>query len=138
MPADFRQPTNRKLCLIKWCLGLAVLMFVGMFVLIRWNIGDTEARQKVIDNCTSTGPYAPSWAQQLQQYGLTDKSDQVITPYCHCMWDDALSKMSADDIRTFFKAPSEQQIRQLGGQEAMVKRHQQCLKNQQVRKTPAP
>lgn len=137
-PAPPRQSARQTRRLIIGCLIAAILMFAGMYTLIHWNVSDQDARQKVIDNCVNTGPYVPSWSQQLQQYGLANKSDQVIEPYCHCMWDDTLKNMSVADIRAFFKAPSEQQTRQLGGQDALTQRHQQCLKSLHTRFAAQP
>lgn len=124
---DVAANLSRKKRIIRICLYLAVLSFAGMFVLVRWGMGKATAQKQVIDMCVQNGPTAPSWQQQLAQYGLRGKSDEVIKPYCQCMWEPVLSKMSVGDIKAFFTKTPREQMQALGGQEAMIKRDRQCM-----------
>lgn len=124
---DVASNLRKKKRMIRICLCLAVLSFAGMFALIRWGMSDDTAKQQVIDMCVQNGPTAPTWPQQLAQYGLSGKGDDVIKPYCQCMWAPTLDKMSAGDIKAFFKKTPREQIQALGGKKAMTEHNKQCM-----------
>lgn len=124
---DVSDKLRKRMRIIRVLLCLAVLSFAGMFVLIRWGLSNTNAKKEVIDMCVQNGPTAPTWPQQLAQYGLSGKSDAIIRPYCECMWMPALDKMSVSDMKAFFKKTPRQQIQVLGGENAMIAHNKQCM-----------
>lgn len=124
---DIAGQLSQKKRVIRICLSLAMLSFAGMFALIHWGMSDADARQQVIDICVRNGPTAPTWPQQLNQYGLKGKGDAVIRPYCQCMWTPTLAKMSVSDIKAFFNKTPREQIQVLGGQQAMTEHNKQCM-----------
>ncbi len=123
------KPRN-KIRTIRIWLWVISLLFAGTFFLSQCAMSKPQAKGKIIASCVKNGPFAPTWEQELAQYGLAGQSDKVIEPYCVCMWDEPLEAMSAKEIKAFSQMTPDEQLQKLGGEASMVARHQQCLRQQ--------
>ena len=57
----------------------------------------------------------------------TCQSGRVLEPYCRCLWEEPVQKLSTEDIRSLPKLSPQQQLDKLGGSEAFLQRQEQCL-----------
>ncbi|OAM28830.1 hypothetical protein [Eikenella sp. NML01-A-086] len=66
-------------------------------------------------------------ASQLGQNGLAGQSERVLEPYCCCLWEESVQKLSTEDLRSLPKLSPKQQLDKLGGSEVFLQRQEQCL-----------
>ncbi|MCP1660818.1 hypothetical protein [Neisseria perflava] len=86
-----------------------------------------EFKQSVIESCVKNVPFAEKWQADLKAQGLAGKSDQVISSYCTCMWDEPLEKLTYQQVQNFGKLSAQEQVDLLGGNAAFEARDKQCV-----------
>lgn len=122
------KPRN-KIRTIRIWLWVTAALFAGTFFLSQCAMSKPQAKGKIIAACIKNTPFNPGWADELARHGLK-QSDTVVQDYCLCMWNDTLDAMSADEIKAFAQMDGAAKLQHLGGEAAMVSRHQQCLAQQ--------
>ena len=58
---------------------------------------------------------------------ISGQSGHVLEPYCRCLWEEPMQKLSTEDLRSLPKLSPQQQLDKLGGSEAFLQRQEQCL-----------
>ncbi|MCP2040513.1 hypothetical protein L1281_001096 [Neisseria sp. HSC-16F19] len=126
--AKAAKPRN-KIRTIRIWLWVTALLFAGTFFLSQCAMSKPQAKGKIIEACIKNSPFNPGWEGELAKHGLTQSQD-VVQNYCLCMWNDTLEAMSADEIKAFSQMDGAAKLEKLGGEQAVVARHQQCLAQQ--------
>lgn len=131
--AALRQKSKGKIRTIRIWLWIIALLFLSFGLLSRCALNSAQLQSTVVDSCVKNMPYSPQWEQDLAKHGLSGQSERIILPYCRCVWEEPLNKLSEHDIRHFPEMSAQEQLAKLGGEAAFLARQTQCLAAQ---KTP--
>lgn len=102
-------------------------LFAATLALSQCAMTKPQTVQNVIGSCVQNVPFSDKWQNDLSTRNLSDKSDALIEPYCRCMWEEPLNKLTDKQIRSFSKLKPEEQLELLGGAAAFKARDQQCI-----------
>lgn len=123
---------RKKIRTIRIWLWVIALLFLGFGLLSRWALTPAQTSARVIESCVKNMPFSPQWENDLAQHGLSGQTERVIEPYCRCVWEDPLSKLTDADIRAFPNMAPQEQLDKLGGAEAFLQRQNRCLAEQKT------
>lgn len=127
--AETANPTDKprnKIRTVRIWLWVTAALFAGTFFLSQCAMSKTQAKGKIIEACIKNSPFNPGWEAELVKHGLK-QSDELVQDYCRCMWHDTLDAMSAEDIKAFSQMDGAAKLEKLGGEQAVIARHRQCL-----------
>lgn len=123
---------RKKIRTIRIWLWVIALLFLGFGLLSRWALTPAQTSARIVESCIKNMPFAPQWEADLAQHGLTGQTERVIEPYCRCVWEEPLSKLTAADIRAFPEMSPQEQLAKLGGSDVFLQRQTQCLVQQKA------
>ena len=117
---------KKRRTIVIW-LRVIALMFLGLFFLSRCAMDKPQAIAAIVESCIKNTPFAEKWQQDLAKRNLKDENGQFAAQYCVCVWKEPLQKLSPQQIQSFAKISSEEQLKLLGGEQAFWARDAQCL-----------
>ena len=120
---------KRRRTLIGWLAVTAVLALTFALVPRLYAPDKADISRRIVEACIQNMPAVPQWQADLAKHGLTGQSERVLEPYCRCLWEEPVQKLSTEDIRSLPKLSPQQQLDKLGG-EAFLQRQEQCLATQ--------
>lgn len=121
------QRSRKKIRTIRIWLWVIALLFLGFGLLSRCALSPSQATVRIVESCVKNMPFSPQWESDLAKHGLQGQTEHVIEPFCRCVWEAPLAKLSDDDLRNFSKLDTEAQLDKLGGAQAFLQRQEQCL-----------
>ncbi|MDO4694613.1 MAG: hypothetical protein Q4A62_08340 [Eikenella sp.] len=124
--AEYRH-SRKKIRTIRIWLWVIALLFLGFGLLSRCALSPSQASARIVESCVKNMPFAPQWESDLAKHGLTGQTERVIEPFCRCVWEAPLSKISHEDLRHFSAFDAATQLEKLGGEQAFLQRQEQCL-----------
>lgn len=127
------QRAKKRRTVIIWLRVIAAL-FMVLFFLSQCAMSKKQATVNIMESCIQNVPFAPKWQQDLAQNNLIDESGQLVKQYCVCMWQEPLSQLSEQQIQSFAKLSTQEQLQLLGGEEAFITRDKQCFEQLKLKK----
>lgn len=124
--AELALKAKKRRTIVIWMRVIAV-MFAAFFFLSQCGMSKPKAKAMIVESCIKNVPFAANWQEALKQRNLNDPEGKLVAQYCVCMWDEPLQKLSAQQIQSFAKISSTEQLQLLGGQEAFSARDKQCI-----------
>lgn len=121
------QRSRKKIRTIRIWLWVIALLFLGFGLLSRCALTPAQTSAMAVESCIKNMPFSPQWESDLAKHGLTGQTERVIEPYCRCVWEEPLSKLTDADIRNFPEMTPQQQLEKLGGEQAFLQRQDSCL-----------
>ena len=118
---------KRRRTLIGWLAVTAALALAFALVPRLYAPDKADISRRIVEACIQNMPAAPQWQADLAKHGLAGQSERVLEPYCRCLWEEPVQKLSTEDIRSLPKLSPQQQLDKLGGSEAFLQRQEQCL-----------
>lgn len=115
---------KRRRTLAGWLAVTAVL--AGGFALLPrlYSPDPADISRRVVEACVQNMPAVPQWQADLAKHGLAGQGERVLEPYCRCLWEEPIRKLSGDDLRSLPRLSPQQQLDKLGGAEAFVRRQE--------------
>lgn len=124
--AELALKAKKRRTVVIWMRVIAV-MFAAFFFLSQCGMSKPKAKAAIVESCIKNVPFAANWQNELKQRNLSDPEGKLVAQYCVCMWDEPLQKLSTQQIQSFAKISSAEQLQLLGGQEAFSARDKQCI-----------
>ncbi|MBH5330251.1 hypothetical protein H9Q10_11310 [Eikenella sp. S3360] len=118
---------KRRRTLIGW-LAVTAALVLGFALLPRLYSPDpADISRRVVEACVKNMPAVPQWQADLAKYGLAGQGERVLEPYCRCLWEEPIGRLSEDDLRSLPRLSPQEQLDKLGGSAAFEQRQAQCL-----------
>lgn len=106
---------------------IIMALLLGSFFLSQCALSKPKAKMQIIESCVKNVPFSEKWHADLKAQGLDDKAGEIIEPYCTCVWNEPLEKLSEKQIRSLSKLNAHEQLELLGGAAAFEARDKQCI-----------
>lgn len=124
--------SRKKIRTVRIWLWVIALLFLGFGLLSRCALTPSQTAVRVVESCVKNMPFSPQWEADLARHGLAGQTERVIAPYCRCVWEEPLKRLTDADIRAFPEMSPQQQLEKLGGAEAFLQRQENCLAAQKL------